>query len=260
MKTLVSIIIIILAVLILIKVTAYTVREGQQVVITQFGRPVRVVEKAGLRFKLPYPIQTVHRLEKRLLPWDGDPENMQTRDKKRIFIDAWARWRIVNPMKFFRAVRTERRGYKILDDLVDSAVRDVVANHNLIEVVRSTNDDLEYETEELAKDMRARQEKISVGRAKMEEQIRAKADENLKDQYGMKLAVVRVKRVNYVQSVRREVYLRMQSERLRIAKLFLSEAEQEQMPKRLSAQDPFAGTHRQPQRPLPSLQLEIKNP
>ena len=211
---------------ILVRASTYRVTEGWQVVITQFGDLVRVRTDAGLYFKIPL-IQKVHRLEKRLLPWDGDPENMQTLDKKRIFIDVWARWRIVDPKKFFRGVRTEQRGYKILDDLVDSAVRDVVARNNLIEVVRSGNRKLLYESEELARDAAANQERITVGRAKMEAEIRAVASAGLEEEYGMELTDVHIKRVNYIETVRRTVYDRMKSERMRIARLFESEAEEE---------------------------------
>ncbi|NIA07425.1 MAG: protease modulator HflC [Actinobacteria bacterium] len=224
--TIISILVVLTA--IFAKASLYVVQEGQQAVITQFGKPVKVVRDPGLNFKTPF-IQTVNRLEKRLLPWDGDPENMQTRDKKRIFIDVWARWQIVDPMKFFQAVRTEQRGYKILDDLVDSAVRDVVARYNLIEVVRSSDRELQYETEELAKDAAAGREIIKAGRAKMEAEILQVANANdPKEQYGMELTVVHVKRINYIESVRRAVYERMKSERLRIAQLFKSEAQQEQ--------------------------------
>ena len=224
-----AIIITVLVVLAVIFINAslYVVQEGQQAVITQFGKPVRVVTEAGLNAKTPF-IQKVHLLEKRLLPWDGDPENMQTRDKKRIFIDVWARWRIVDPMKFFQAVRTEQRGYKILEDLVDSAVRDVVARYNLIEVVRSSNRELQYETQELAEDLTDRREVITAGRAKMEAEILEVASADLKEQYGMELTVVHVKRMNYIESVRTAVYERMKSERLRIAHLFESEGQEEQ--------------------------------
>ena len=223
------IIIIVLVVLgvVFAKASLYVVQEGQQAVITEFGKPVKEVTAAGLNFKKPF-IQKVHRLEKRLLPWDGDPENMQTRDKKQIFIDVWARWKIIDPMTFFQAVRTERGGYKILDDLVDSAVRDVVARHNLIEVVRSSNRELKYETEELAKDAAARQEKIEVGRAKMEAEILRVASADLKEQYGMELTVVHIKRINYIENVRQQVYARMKSERDLIAKLFESQGKREQ--------------------------------
>jgi membrane protease subunit HflC len=226
MKAIVVLVIVVLVGLILVPASTYTVPEGWQTVITQFGDPVRVRTEAGLYFKPPF-VQKVHHLEKRLLPWDGDPENMQTLDKKRIFIDVWARWRIVDPMKFFQAVRTERRGYKILDDLVDSAVRDVVARNNLIEVVRSSNRELLYESDELARDAASTQDRITVGRDKMEAEILTVASVALKEQYGMELNVVHIKRVNYIESVRKTVYDRMKSERMRIARLFESEAEEE---------------------------------
>ena len=204
----------------------YTVEEGRQAVVTQFGRPVNFVSDAGLHFKIPF-IQKVHQLEKRLLPWDGDPENMQTRDKKRIFVDVWARWRIVDGETFFRAVRTERQGQKILDDLVDSAVRGVVARNNLIDVVRSSNDNLVYESDELASFSENNRDKVTTGRAKIEEEIRSVASENLKEEYGMELTDVHLKRVKYADLVKNTVYERMRSERTRIARRFESEAEEE---------------------------------
>jgi membrane protease subunit HflC len=220
------ILVLIIVAAVLVGGSLYTVQEGEQAVITQFGRPVRAVTEAGLNVKTPF-VQKVNRLEKRLLPWDGAPEDMQTRDKKRIFIDVWARWRIVDPMTFFKAVRTERRGYGILDELVDSAVRDVVAANNLIEAVRSTNDELRYESAELAKEAAARREMIETGRAKMEDRILKAASVDLEKQYGMELTEVHIKRINYVETVRQTVYDRMRSERMRIAQLFQSEAEEE---------------------------------
>ena len=173
--------------------SAYTVEEGKLAVITQFGKPMGAIEEPGLHFKMPF-IQDVHYLEKRLLPWDGDPESMQTRDKKRIDIDVWARWRIVDPMKFFVKLRTEQRGQKILDDLVDSAVRDVVARHKLIDVVRKSNSPLIYESDELQR--RSSDQVTGQGRDSVEEEILSGVDMG---SYGMELVKVRIKRVNYVQ-------------------------------------------------------------
>jgi membrane protease subunit HflC len=211
--------------------SAYVVNEGKQAVVTQFGRPVRFVTDAGLHFRMPF-IQEVNSLEKRLLPWDGAAESMQTRDKKRIFIDVWARWRISDAEKFFKAVRTEQKGQKILDDLVDSAVRDVVAQNHLIDVVRSTNEKLIYESEEMkemALSAEAKRDVVTTGRSEMEQKIlQGVAGDLEKNNYGMELSTVRVKRVNYIESVKDTVYDRMRSERLRIAKLFESEAEEEQ--------------------------------
>jgi len=212
---------------------AYVVEEGRLAVVTQFGKPVRFVSDAGLKFKVPF-VQEVSLLEKRLLPWDGAPESMQTRDKKRIFIDVWGRWKITDLETFYRAVRSEQRGQKILDDLVDSAVRNVVARNNLIDVVRSTNDPLTYENEELARSAEASRDEVTTGRAAMETDILSEvqkammADDGEKSRYGMELSVVHVKRVNYVESVKETVHGRMRSERQRVAKLFESEAIEEQ--------------------------------
>ncbi len=210
--------------------SAYVVEEGKQAVVTQFGRPVRFVVDAGLYFKTPF-VQEVHLLEKRWLPWDGAAENMQTHDKKRIYIDVWARWRISDAEKFFKAVRTERKGQQILDNLVNSAVRNVVAKNNLIDVVRSTNEELVYESEEMtemARSADATRDVVDTGRAEMEDEILQGVISDLqKNDYGMELWAVRVKRVNYEDSVKQTVYERMRSERQRIAKLFESEAEEE---------------------------------
>ena len=211
-------ILLVVAVAIGIYASAYVVAEGRQVVITEFGKPVATVEEPGLKFKTPF-IQKVHVLEKRLLPWDGSPESMQTRDKKRIDVDVWARWKIVEPKTFFVKVRTEQSGQKILDDLVDSAIRDVIARHNLIDVVRKSNSELQYEIEELE---RTQAETVKGhGRDDVEEEILRSVD---LQEYGMALLRVRIKRVNYVESVRNAVYERMISERLRIARLYQSEA------------------------------------
>ena len=207
----------------ILRSSAYVVEEGKQVIVTQFGRPIHSEPiLSGLHFKKPF-IQKVHILERRLLPWDGDPESMQTRDKKRIDIDVWGRWKIVDPLKFFVLHHTEQRGQKILDDLVDSAVRDVVARHNLIDVVRRSNDPLQYEIDEFER--RASDKVMGEGRDTVEKEILEGVD--LKA-HGIELLNVRIKRVNYVQSVRQTVYGRMISERLRIARLYDSEALEEQ--------------------------------
>ena len=203
----------------------YVVNEGKQVVITQFGKPVNFVTEPGLKFRIPL-IQAVYRLEKRLLPWDGAPENMQTRDKKRIFVDCWARWKIVDLETFFTNVRTETKGQKFLDDIVDSAVRDVIARNNLIDLVRTSNDKLVYETEELERTATTR-DVVTTGREKIEKEILRVASNELKSRYGMELVAVHIKRVKYNDRVRDTVYERMRSERQRAAQLFESEAQEE---------------------------------
>ncbi len=221
-------ILIAIVLVILLPATLFVIPEDQQVVITQFGKPVRPESNAGLNYRVPF-VQKVNRLDKRLLPWDGKPEQMQTRDKKRIEIDVWARWRIVDPLKFFQAVKTKQAGYGHLDGLVGSAVRDVVANHNLIEVVRTTDRQLQYELEELLQETAEGRKQTTIGRrAEMEKKILTKASVDLEKRYGMELTDVHIKRVNYIESVRRTVYGRMISERDQIAQLFQSEAKEEE--------------------------------
>lgn len=217
----------VLLVLIVLNASTYIVQEGQQAVVTQFGRPIRDVTAAGLYFKTPF-IQDVHRLEKRLLPWDGAPQEMPTRDKRTIFVDVWARWRIVDPMKFYKVVGTVQSGQQRLDELVDSAVRAIIAKNNLIDAVRTTDGTLEYESEELEKDWASRRERVTTGRRNIEMEISAVASAGIVEKFGIELADVHIKRINYVKSVRATVYERMKSERMRIASLLESEAEEEQ--------------------------------
>lgn len=212
--------------LILINASTYVVSEGEQAVITQFGDPVRAVTDAGLYWKAPF-IQEIHRLDKRLLPWDGDPQNMPTKDKRLIDVDVWGRWRIVDPLKFYTVVRTPQIGQKRLDESVDSAARQVIANNALIDAVRTSNQPLVYESDELGKDLAARQDQITTGRREIERQIMEFASRGMRDTYGIELVDVRIKRINYITNVREKVYERMRSERMRVARLYESEAEEE---------------------------------
>lgn len=225
MRTTIPTLLVILLVLLSILglASVYTVDESKIGVLTQFGELKGTVSDAGLHFKVPF-VQEVHFLEKRLMAWDSEPESMQTSDKKRIFIKVWARWKIADADIFYPAVRTEQGGHKILDDLVDSAVRDVVAQHRLIEVVRSTNNELLYEDEDI---QRNDLEHVEKGRGDIEDQILKVASTNLLEEYGMEIKGVNVMRVNYIESVKQAVYERMRAERLRIASLFESEAEEE---------------------------------
>ncbi|MCH7595754.1 MAG: protease modulator HflC [Planctomycetes bacterium] len=204
----------------------YVIPEGQQAVITEFGRPIKAVTEAGPYWRIPF-VHEINRMEKRLLPWDGAPQNMPTMDKRRIFIDVWARWRIIDPMKFYMVVGTVSNAQHRLDEIVDSAVRGVIAKNKLIDAVRTTDNPLVYESEELARDWSARRERVSTGRRQIEAEIKKIASEGLTDTYGMELVAVHIKRINYIQSVREKVYERMRSERMRIASLYESEAEEE---------------------------------
>jgi membrane protease subunit HflC len=217
-----------LLVIILLFASTYVVREWEQVVITQFGDPVGdPVTEAGLHFKLPF-VQAVNRFERRILVWDGEKGQVTTRDKRFIWVDTTARWRIVEPLTFLQAVRTERGAQTRLDDILDGATRDIISGHKLIEVVRLTNRVLDLPPEEEGEGTSfdaspdEGRERIEQGRNKLVEAILAKAHKKVPE-YGIELIDVRIKRINYVEKVQRNVYDRMKSERERIAERYRSE-------------------------------------
>jgi modulator of FtsH protease HflC len=211
-----------LAAALLLFSSVYTLSETEQAVLTQFGRPIgSAVTTPGLHVKVPL-IQVVHRFDRRWLEYDGDADQIPTKDKKYIWVDTYARWRIKDPLKFFQAVGDERGGQSRLDDAIDGQTRNAVASYNLIEIVRSTDrkfqaaEDLEgIGSEEAAA-------KIQTGRDKICEQILEKASA-ITPQYGIELVDVRFKRINYVESVQQKVFDRMISERKRIAERSRSE-------------------------------------
>jgi modulator of FtsH protease HflC len=210
--------------LILASASLYTVSEVEQVIITQFGRPVGgLVSTPGLHLKTPF-VQTVHRFDKRWLEYDGDPNEIPTKDKKYIWVDTYARWRISDPLRFFQAVGDEVGGQSRLDDIVDGQTRNAIASFDLIEAVRSTNRTFEL-TEELAgigsEEAAAR---IEHGRPAIEKIILEKAAA-ITPQFGIELVDVRIKRLNYVESVQAKVFDRMISERKRIAERSRSEGQ-----------------------------------
>ncbi len=213
-----------LAVVLTLFSSGYTVREWEQVVITQFGHPVgEPINEAGLHFKMPW-IQHVNRFDKRILIWDGKKNEILTDDDKFIAVDTTARWRIVDPLLFLQAVRTETGAQGQLDGVIDSATRDVISAHDLIEVVRLTNRVLSLPQDEEAEGVatKVRLIEIKAGRNKLTNLILEKSRE-LAPKYGIELIDVLIKRINYIPKVREAVFKRMMSERQRIAERFRSE-------------------------------------
>lgn len=205
----------------------YTVEEGQQAIVLQFGRPVgETVTQAGLHFKLPF-IQEVRRFEKRLLIWDGEPNQIPTKGREFIWVDTTARWRIADARKFLESVATEAGAQSRLNDIIDSVVRDQVSSSELVELVRSATwevppgEVLQEAPEEVQEELK---KKIARGREEITRTILAEA-RRIIPQYGIELVDVRIKRLNYVESVQQKVYARMISERMRIAAQFRSEGE-----------------------------------
>ena len=202
----------------------YTVSETEQVILTQFGRPVgSAVVEPGLHLKVPF-VQTVHRFDKRWLEFDGDANQIPTKDKKYIWVDTYARWRIADPLRFFQAVQDERGGQTRLDDIVDGQTRNAVASYDLIEIVRSTN--RAFQVTEVLEGIGVAEAnvKIEVGREKISQEILKKAAE-ITPQFGIELEDVRFKRISYVDTVQQKVFERMISERKRIAERSRSEGQ-----------------------------------
>ncbi|HRR15042.1 MAG TPA: protease modulator HflC [Thermoanaerobaculia bacterium] len=203
----------------------YTVDEAEQVILTQFGRPVGApVTTPGLHVKVPF-IQKVHRFEKRFLEWDGEANQLPTRDKRFIWVDTYARWRITDPLKFFQRLQDERGAQTRLDDILDGETRNAIANHDLVEVVRTSNRVPEMD-ESQTEEERTLLDPITAGREAIRREILARAQERTAD-LGMEILDVRIKRINYVAEVQAKVFDRMISERERIAARFRSQGEGE---------------------------------
>ncbi len=207
---------------------AYTVDQTEQVVLTQFGRPIGTAinagaeSGAGLHFKLPF-VQTANRFEKRILEWDGPAGEMTTRDKLYVVVDTFARWRIMDPLRYFQSLRDERSALSRLDDIIGSETRNVVARHDLIELVRSDKERVPEKDALVAEGGTVGVlPPIRFGREELEREILSAAKQKV-GIWGIELLDVRVKRINYKPGVIEKIYDRMMSERMQIAERFRSE-------------------------------------
>ncbi|MCK5012684.1 MAG: protease modulator HflC [Candidatus Omnitrophica bacterium] len=231
MKNTINMIIGIVILLVILGVSGalYTIDETQQVVVTQFGKLVgQPKTQAGLYFKLPF-VQTANYFDKRILEWDGDANQMPTREKRLIWVDTTARWRIDDALKFMKRVGTEQNVQSRFDDIIDAKTREAVSSHVLVEAIRNSNrlieegdtKVLETSSEEFGKTALA---SIEKGREALSKMILMRAAEAVKD-YGVELVDVKIKRINYVKEVQHKVYERMISERKRAAEQFRSEGQ-----------------------------------
>jgi membrane protease subunit HflC len=218
--------VVLLLALILIFSATFIVTETEQVIVTRFGKPVHEpITSPGIKFKWPF-IDEANFFEKRFLEWDGAPNQVPTKDKRFIWIDAYARWRIADPLLFFQRCRDERSAQSRLDDILDGETRNAVANHDLDEVVRSTNRTPAFDPEVSGSEEADTLKVIRTGREKITREILAAAAGRVKD-LGIELLDLRLKRIDYVEEVREKVYDRMISERKRIADRFRSEGQGE---------------------------------
>ena len=216
--------------ILLIFSSAYVVDETEQVVITQFGRVVgKPINTPGLNFRIPF-IQNANYFPKNLLRWDGDPGQVPTMDKTFIWVDPFARWKIVDPVKFFQTVNNTVSAAGRLDDIIDPAVRNFITSFSLIEAVRSTNRELDLDTFDYGAGDSTKKTvstyTIHTGREKITQGIMKQAQPKLA-KFGIELVDVKIKRINYVEQVRESVYGRMIAERKQIAEKFRSEGKGE---------------------------------
>ena len=226
MKSILSLILFIASVAVLLGLmgSLYTVSEIEQVIITQFGKPVgEPITTAGLKFKLPF-IQEVNPIDKRILEWDGSPSDMPTKDKLYVSVDMFARWRITDPLQYFLRLRDERSAQSRLDDILGSETRNSVAKHELIEIIRTTKGRVPLQDTSLqdANNVVGVLLPIEKGRVEVEQEIFEAAAPKVAV-FGIELLDVRFKRVDYNASVRPKIYDRMVSERRQIAEQFRSE-------------------------------------
>ncbi|MCZ6769244.1 MAG: protease modulator HflC [Acidobacteria bacterium] len=205
--------------------SAYTVDETQQVIITQFGDPIgNAITEPGLHFKLPL-VQVAHFFDRRFLEWDGDANQVPTRDKRFIWVDSYARWRISDPLRFFERVNNELGAQSRLDDILDGETRNAVARHDLVEVVRSTNREPDQSLLD-SEDETGVLEIIERGRQELTRAVLETARTRVAD-LGIELIDFQIKRINYVEEVQRDVFARMIAERNRVAERYRSEGEGE---------------------------------
>lgn len=224
-KKLIRSVVVLVILIIGVSSTMFIVNEREQVILTQFGKPVRsAITTPGIQFKLPF-IQKVNVFDKRYLEWDGDPNQVPTKDKKFIYVDTYARWVITDPLQFYKRLTNERGAQSRLDDILDGETRDYIANHNIEEIVRNSNRTPEV-TDSITEPVSDTLMKIKTGREKIEKMILNTANERAAD-LGLKILDFRIKRVNYVGEVQDQVYRRMTSERFRIADKFRSEGQGE---------------------------------
>ena len=221
------ILIVVIIVLGVLYASYYTVDETEQVIITQFGRPVGDPKtNPGLYFKIPI-IQQANYFPKILLEWDGEPGKIPTLDKTFIWVDTFARWKIVDPLAYFQTVNNEVAAHARLDDIINSAVRNFVTSYPLIETVRKTNRELET-FEVGVEEVKGKSSLgiVTTGRGKIAKGILDQAQPKM-EKFGIQLVDVKIKRINYVEEVRKTVYGRMIAERKQIAEKFRSEGQGE---------------------------------
>ena len=211
-----------LALYVVFNLFLYSLNETEQAVITQFGEYKRVVQTAGLKLKIPF-VEKVNIFDKRVLEWDGKPNQVPTFEKRYINIDTFARWQIVDPLKFMKTLATEEAAHSRLDDIINSSVRNQISNNLLIESERNSSRKMVMKVD-IEGDRSKELMNVEIGRNAIENKIFEEASKSISE-FGIRLIDVSIKRLNYTEEVRVKVYERMIEERLRVAAEYRSEGE-----------------------------------
>lgn len=212
----------VLVLLVVLTAFVFSVSETEQVVVTQFGSPKREIKEAGLHFKVPF-IEQINTFERRVLEWDGKPTQVPTVDKRYIWVDSFARWRIEDPLTFFKTVTLEESAQSRLDDIINGSVRNKISSYPLIDTVRTSDREMTVMVG-LEGELTGEVQNVQAGRERIVEEILDEAREAARD-FGIEIIDIRLKRINYVEDVRKSVYERMITERQRIAAKYRSEGE-----------------------------------
>ena len=220
-RSLLAVLAVALVALFMLQAAMFTVAENEQVLITEFGRIAKSEQEPGLHWKSPF-VQDIHTFDKRWLEWEGSSNQIPTRDKKYIWVEVFARWRIADATKFYQRLRDEQSAQSRLDDIIDGEVRNVVANHDLIDIVRSTSRAFELGDEVDTTKEEKEAFTTDLGREQIAKLVLSKSAQVMPD-YGIELADIKIMRVSYVESVQQKVFQRMISERQRIAQRYRSE-------------------------------------
>ncbi len=236
------IVFVIVGVLVYVSKPFFIITEGEMAVVTRFGQITRTEETAGLKFKAPF-IDSVTRYSKKILPWDGEPRRVPTYEKQFIWVDTTARWRIVDPRTFYKSVNTMNQAFSRLDDVIESAVRTIIAGNKLVEAVRNTNDIMEVRDtsindllpssdvddsgienlSELVTQLE-KQPKINKGRRSLSEEMLVSV-KKLVPEFGIEVIDIVIRQIRYADDLTESVYSRMISERKRIAQVYRSQGE-----------------------------------
>lgn len=225
-RTAVIILILVGLIVLALSRSLFVVRVDQYAIVTQFGKPVRTLDQAGLYVRIPF-MQNVQYLDKRIMEWDDSPQEMITNDKKRIYINSFARWRIQDPLKYYTVVKTESVAQLNLDKVLGRRVRDVVSAHKLDEVVRDSNRELSYATEVSRKEKKTINIREGSGRSNLVRLVQGKSVQELRDSFGIELIDIQIKQLNYTASARRETINEMISERMVVVQRYEAEGEEE---------------------------------